>query len=180
MDILYHITAEFPAVFLVNGVFFESAETIEYTESGVLYVTVFPLDAVYNPYTVKLANGKAYSNAELCVVYRLGRDNIYVRLNPRYNYVYAPKSENPKPQSLPARFFAYVKSGNIRAARTLMTAELSATVADQALAAFFDTYSDLVEADGAIYCIDADGNGVPFRFTLRSGLIDDVTEAEPY
>lgn len=175
---LYHITADFPAVFNINGVFFEDAGNVEYTADGVLYVTVFPLNAVYNPYTVKLSGGKAYANNEQTVIYRLPDNHVYVRLKARYNYVYAPKSAPTESKSLPERFFRNVREGNLRAARTLMTAELSASVTDNALAGFFDGFTDLVETDGTVYLVDTDGVGNPYEFRLRSGLIDDVKEKE--
>lgn len=176
MDMFYHITADFPAVFTVNGVFFENAENVEYTAAGVMYVTVFPLDAVYNPYTVKLSGGKAYANEKQTVVYRLPDNHVYVRMKARYNYVYATKAAPPESKTIAERFFRYVKAANVKAARSLMTAELSASVSDSALTAFFDGFTDIVEAGDGCYLIDEDGMGAPFAFGIRSGLIDDVSE----
>ncbi|MCI8435915.1 MAG: hypothetical protein HFK10_08205 [Clostridia bacterium] len=176
MDMLYHITADFPAVFSINGVFFEDAGEIEYTADGVLYVTVFPLDAVYNPYTVKLSGGRVYANEKQTVVYRLPDAHVYVRMKPRYNYVYAAKETPQEARSLSERFFRAVTSGNVKAARAMLTAELSASVTDAALSGFFDGFTDLVENGGNVYLIDADGNGSRYEFRLRSGLIDDINE----
>ena len=59
MNINLHIKNDFPAVYMLNGVFIESGRRIVIRRDEVTYVTVLPLSAALLPYTVKLAGGKA-------------------------------------------------------------------------------------------------------------------------
>ena len=188
METLYFFECEFPSVFLVNGVFFSSLTRLKADSGDSLYITVLPLDAVYLPYTIRLGGGAVYANFALTVVYRLKGERHLVRLLPRFNYVYTPvRHEQPKTDTSKAKkLFDAISKRDIISARSLLTPELSASVDDNSLLAFFDGYCDLVDNNGYItgevnsfFLIPTgDGEAALFRAEYKNGLIDNIDETE--
>lgn len=185
MDIFYHFDCTFPAVFTVNGVFFESLNRLKSGAADSLYVTVLPLDALYLPYTVKLGSGGVFANSALCTVYQLKKDRYYVKLLPRFNYVYSPIRHNrTDSESKVKKLFDSVKQGDTVSARTLLSEELSASVDDKSLIEFFDGYKDVVENNGYInapgesFFLIPDGAGAAtlFKVEYKNSLIDNIAE----
>ena len=188
METLYFFECEFPAVFLVNGVFFPSLTRLKAEPSDSLYITVLPLDAVYLPYTVRIGGGAVYANAALTVFYRLKGERYLARFLPRFNYVYTPvRHEHPKTDAGAARrLFDAISRRDVTSARALLTPELSASVDDNSLLALFDGYCDLVENNGYVsgeinsfFLIPAaEGEAALFRVEYKNGLIDNIDETE--
>jgi len=186
MNIILHFAAEFEACYLANGLFAESAENISYPADEAMYITALPLHAVHLPYTVKLIGGFAATNKNLAKTYKLPRNNYVVKLLPRYNYVYSPKSEpaHTLEPNLVARFFAAVKSKDWAQARLMMTPELGSSLTDNALLGFFEDYADIIEnkylpSEPHVYFFaDSGGACSPHKFTLDNGLIDNIEEYE--
>lgn len=176
MEAVFTVTADFDAVYLINGAFVETP-VFRFDPHDVLYVTVLPLESHLLPYTVKIVLGCAQNNADLAVCARLGED-YYIRFLPRYAYAYDAhkKPDLPTGSSVPCRFFELVKAGNLIPARAMMTDELSKSVTDDDLSAFFDGYTALLENAGRFYLLDENRVGVPFRFTLTDGRIDNIEE----
>lgn len=175
MNMTLRLNARFDAVFLINGVFIESG-VATVRDGEVTYVTVLPLSAVLLPYTVRLYGDKVDCNENLCRTVRARRTEIAVQFQPRYNYVYTPGEKFTPPESAIVDFFNAVKSGNYNAARTYLTAELSAEVSDEGLAAFFNGYDELAEGSNGECFISGKGRTATLKFTLSGGKIDDVTE----
>lgn len=188
METLYFFECEFPAVFLVNGVFFPSLTRLKAEPNDSLYITVLPLDAVYLPYTVRIGGGAVYANAALTVFYRLKGERYLVRLLPRFNYVYTPvRHDGPKTdESKVKKLFDAISRRDVSSARALLTPELSASVDDNSLLAFFDGYCDLVENNGYVTGVansfflipTSDGEAALFRAEYKNGLIDNIDETE--
>lgn len=188
MNINLHIKSAFPAVYLINGIFVENADKLVIRPNEVTYVTVFPLSAALLPYTVKLAGGKARCNEELCSVFSLTPDNLLVRLRPRYNYVYSTKSGDfPRANrdETVTSFFDCIMKKDMASARKYLTESLSSSIDDASLASFFNGYEDIVANDGYVsadpdcyFLIDKSGKSSLFSFSLKHGLIDDITERE--
>lgn len=189
MDIFYHFESEVCSVYLVNGAFFERLTKLKSDFSDMLYVTVLPLDALYLPYTVSFGEGEAFSNCALTEVFRLRDDRFLVRLLPRFNYVYTPKkhlSRKSDPSRI-KRFFDAVTAGDATLARSHLTKELSASVDDNSLFAFFDGYRDAVENNGYLptegdtfFLIPSDDKAADlYKVEYKNGLIDNITEAKP-
>lgn len=186
MEVFYHFECFFPAVFTVNGVFFESVTKLKAEPSDSLFITVFPLDAVYLPYTVRIGGGEAFANAALTKIYRLRDNRFLVRFLPRFNYVYSPVRHEAanKNGSVVKRLFEAVKERDLSAARSLMTKELSASVNDNALAEFFDGYVEAVDNNGylptdgdSFFLIPDSGKAAElFKANLKNGLIDNIEE----
>lgn len=185
MDIFYHIKSDIPCVYLLNGAFCETAEILAYTSSQPLYITTLPLDAMYLPYTAKISAGTALENEALTKVYTLPELHYYVRMLPRFNYVYSPTKQFTNTEySVPAKFFKAVKSGNTVLARTLVTEELNASISDDSLVAFFEDFTDLIEntfipsLPGSYFLINNENKGSLFTFILKNSLIDNMSEIE--
>lgn len=185
MEIYFHLESEFKCVYLLNGAFSEKAESFKYSAAEPIYVTCLPLEAQYIPYTVKIFAGRALSNEQLCRVYTLKDGHFYVKLLKRYSYVYSPLNvPAPDDGGIAKRLFTAVKKRRMDNARELMSEGLKATIDDSALSAFFSDYHDLVEdkflggEKNRCYLIDDDNKGTPFRFLIKGGLIDDITELE--
>lgn len=186
MNINLHIKNDFPAVYMLNGVFIESGRRIVIRRDEVTYVTVLPLSAALLPYTVKLAGGKARCNEELCRVFTLTENDLVLRLSPRYNYVYSPEPQNSaveRSSALVPRFFAAVVSKDLQNARKFLTQGLASTIDDASLTAFFSDYDDIIANDGYVpaapnsyFLIDKEGKAALFTFSLKDNLIDDITE----
>ena len=89
---------------------------------------------------------------------------------------------------LPAeRLFRLVKQKSYPLARKLLSANLSESVDDDGLAAFFVDYTAIFPADfaakentykskNAFYLVTAEGNGTLFYFESADGLIDNIVE----
>lgn len=186
MDVIYHFDCTFPAVFTVNGVFFESLAKLKSGFGDSLYITVFPLDAIYLPYTVRLGGGEVFANSTLTVMYMLKKEHYYVRLLPRFNYVYSPVRHEPlrRGTSAARRLFEALKEKDVAAARAMLTSELSASVDDKSLLEFFDGYRDLVENNNYISGIGESFFLIPdsgecatlFKVDSQNGLIDNIGE----
>ena len=172
-----NIKTDYDAVFTINGSFTEGRKTLSLLDDEIYYITVFPLNAVLLPYTVKLANGFVASNDDLARVSEISPTQRILKFSPRYAFVYASGGENPiKEVSLPLRFFNAVKSGKLSEARSHLTTDLSSSVSLEALSSFFDDYFDLIENDGKFYLVDGNGKASKYRFTIKDNLIDDVSE----
>lgn len=197
MNVTLHVRAAFDAVYSINGAFFESAERISLRADEVAYITAFPLSAALFPYTVKLAGGKARCNDELARAVTLPGGDILLELAPRYGYVYSPRprpAESDDAIGSPAKaLFERVKRGDFSGARKLMTPSLADALTDERLAAFFEDYERTLSPDGLISAtpdglVGADegccllvtpsGRAALFRFTVKDGLVDDVTELD--
>lgn len=178
-----YVKSDFEAVYLINGVFTEGTGKIAVDDEEVYFVTVLPLSAAFLPYTVKLTAMKVRSNPELARLYALPSGDALLRLLPRYAYVYSPAPRPfPEQSALPVpAFFRAVKTGDFTEARRYLTAGLSSAADDETLAAFFDGYTEIFpdpeNAPDVFYLAGDDGTAAGFRFRIRSGLIDDVTES---
>lgn len=142
----------------------------------VLYITVLPLDAMLLPYTVKLAAAAVQANETLACLYRSGSEFI-LKLQPRFNYVYTP-SPRLREKDMTEIFFAHVKAGAPEKARAFMTPELSGSIDDKSLIDFFSPFIDISPADapGRYYMLGSDGEAKLFIFTLKNGLIDNISD----
>lgn len=188
MEVFYFFECDSPAVFLVNGVFFDSLTRLKAEQSDSLYITVLPLDALYLPYTVRIGGGQVYANSSLTCLYRLRSERYLVRFLPRFNYVYTPVRHEPPKKSAGAvsALLEAVKSRDLSAARALLTPELSASVDDNSLLEFFDGYSCAVENNGYVlgipnsFFLIPDDNETASLFVAeyKNGLIDNLDEAE--
>jgi len=183
-EMLIHIKTDFASVFLLNGAFAENADGFSYGDGEPLYVTVLPLSAHLLPYTVKIAANKPLTNEKLCACFSTdGR--LFVKLYPRYNYIYSPhKKDGAAETSAPERLFNLVKQKSYAAARKLLSDDLSRSVDDAGLDAFFADYTAMIKDDygkpaeskNGYYLITAEGKGTLFRFETADGLIDNIVE----
>ena len=186
MNINLHIKNDFPAVYMLNGVFIESGRRIVIRRDEVTYVTVLPLSAALLPYTVKLAGGKARCNEELCRVFTLTENDLVMRLSPRYNYVYSPEPQNSSTErtySPVPRFFTAVIAKDLQDARKFLTQGLASAIDVASLTEFFSDYDDIIANDGYVpaapdsyFLIDKKGKATLFSFVLKDNLIDDIIE----
>lgn len=201
MEYRFSLNPTFESVFLINGKLIEGGEII-CASDGVAYITILPLSAVLLPYTVKMVGCKVKSNPELCKCYRLDSDKYYLKLLPRYNYVYSVTPEvSVDPADLVDKFFICVRAGKIEDARGCLSPDLSQSIDDHSLIAFFDDFVDLVASDcygnhgvnhggnanagagnnsyaggGQYYLINKDGSGVLYSFIIKNGVIDNIIE----
>ncbi len=183
METIFHIKAAFRCVYLLNGVFVEKADDFKYDDAQPLYITALPLNAHHLPYTVKISSLTALSNEHLVSVYKLPEHNCYVKLAARYNYVYSTEHrETPDKLGFVESFFLDIRHGNLSSARAKMTQNLSSTIDDESLRAFFDDYTDIIEncvggnTDDSYFLIDKSDAGALFRFEIKDGLIDDIVQ----
>lgn len=186
MEIFYCFESSFPAVYTVNGVFFESLTRLKAELSDSIFITLFPLDAVYLPYTVRIGGGEIFANAPLAKQYKLRDDRFLIRFLPRFNYVYSPVGHSAPNEkgSVVKRLFEEVKERDLTAARALLTEELSKSVDDNSLLEFFDGYLDIVDNNGYVrtsgntfFLIpDSGGTASLFRAQLKDGLVDNIEE----
>ncbi len=180
---MYAFVPRFACVMFLNGAFNERPAPLSYPSSSPLYVTALPLDAMLLPYTVRLIGGKAASNTPLARTFEAGADRYILTLNERHNYVYSPRSPSaPPPADAAERFFGAVKSGDIPAARAMMTKELGESVTDEALADFFSPYSAIAPNPygdiRATHFLAPEENGRAdgFSFIFESGKIADIEQ----
>lgn len=184
MKIKYGIMSESECVWLVNGTFKDYINIIEYPSESPLYLTLFPLKAIYLPYTVKLLSGRVLCNNDLADSYEVGEGYFIVRFKERHNYVYSPVTphEHKPPQGIVPRFWKSVKSGELDDARRLLTKELSDSVDDDSLIAFFAPYRDLIpnpfsDFKCSYFLINKDtAKGEPYSFEIENNLISDINE----
>ena len=177
-----HIKREFECAYLINGVFYERADSLTMSEYDVAYITVLPLKHTLLPYTVKLSGAESVSD-ELCFGTRLDADNYLLSLSPRHITVYnsAKKGYTAPPQSSPiARLFSLVKSGDLTTAYDMLSEELKSTLDKNDLGAFFADFDRIAECyweNGArFYLIDKNGVAKLHSYTLKDEFIDDIVE----
>lgn len=185
MDIIFHISADFACVYLLNGVFVEKPQGFRYKENEPLYITVLPLNAQHLPFTSKVLYNRALTNEPLTRVYTLQNNNILIKLQPRYNYVYSPSnSDYFVPSGAIEKFFYHVKQNNLIEARKFMTYDLSSSIDDESLFGFFEEFSDIVKdtfsknRQTRYYLIDSHNNGVLYEFNIINNLIDDMSQVD--
>ena len=183
MENVLHIKPGFKCVFLLNGSFVEKADSVRYDDAEPLYITALPLCAWHLPYTVKILGAEVLSNEQLASVYRLPERHLYVKLSPRYNYVYSVfRREEPCKSGFAEDFFFDVRRGDLNSARKKMTPELGASIDDGSLRTFFDDYTDIIENSlnrnlpDTYFLIDKNDSGILFRFDIKNGLIDDILQ----
>lgn len=183
MESVIYIKTSYKSVFLLNGTFVEKVEGLKYNFKEPLYITVLPLCAQFLPYTVKILGTKILANDSLCAVYSLPPDKLLIKLAPRYNYVYTPEhKENPSPKKEAEIFFFKLKSGNLSAAREMLTPPLNDSIDDDSLRGFFDDFSDIVKNDytdksnSTYYLIDKENKGVLFEFVMDGYLIENIIQ----
>lgn len=181
--IFYDFAAEFDCVYLLNGAFVECPRVVEYPRMSPIYVTLLPLKALLLPYTVRMIDGKAVSNADLTQAYEVADGHYAVRFKERHNYVYTPAHTQTlqPPKSAVGAFYRAVKSGEFETARRMMTKDLSDSVDDESLAAFFAPYCDIVEnrfsdLSGGFFLINKTTLvGEPFDIPLVGDRISDFS-----
>ncbi len=174
-----HIKSEFDCVYLINGVFYERADTLAMSEYDVVYVTALPLKHTLLPYTVKLC-GAENINGELATGIRLGAEHYLLSLAPRYIIVYGNAQPLPPPSTPITRLFALIKSGDATSAYAMLSEKLKESISKADLTAFFKDYSRIAECtweDGnGFYLIDKNGMAKLHSYTLKDELIDDIIE----
>ncbi|MDR2202043.1 MAG: hypothetical protein LBP26_04695 [Clostridiales bacterium] len=183
METVIHIRAAFKCVYLLNGAFVENADAVRYDDREPIYITALPLSAHHLPYTVKALGGAALSNPELASIYTLPERHYYVKLAPRYNYVYSPEHRETAPaRTLTESFFFNVKGLRPKLAREALTPSLSQSIDDAALKSFFDGYVDIIEntltgnPPNGWFLIDKLNKGSLFVFEMKDGLIDNIVQ----
>ena len=168
------LKSDYDCVYTVNGKLTEGG-TINLDDSGIYYITVFPLNAVFLPYTVKTVGAKVCTNKDLCV--RISaKDGIYLLFCKRYPYVYAPTPFCEESGSV-CDFFSLVKQNRIDKARTYLSESLSKSVSDENLRGFFEKYEYIVKGDEQDLWLLAtkNGEGEYFTFVMKNGFIDDIS-----
>lgn len=158
MESEFTVTAGFETVYLINGAFAENP-VFRFDPDEVLYITVLPLSAHLLPYTVKIVSGTVRSNRELAVCARLG-GGYFVRFMPRYAYMYGAgrQAQADGGGSVPPAFSRWLR-GTAPGGAALMTKELSSSVTDADLSAFFDGYTAAIENAGKVYLLDENSVG---------------------
>lgn len=176
-----HIHSDFECVYSINGEFFERAQRVAMSEYDVAYITVFPLDHMLLPYTVKLCGAQNISDALACGV-RLSSDHYLLSLSPRRIVMYASNAKPIPPKTHIARLVAFIKSGDIDSAYAMLSKELKDSVDKKTLAAFFENCERIAECDwergNKFYIIDKNGIAKPCTYTVKNEFIDDITECD--
>ena len=174
-----HIQSEFECIFMINGEFFERADTITMSEYDVVYVTVLPLKHTLLPYTVKFV-GTENLKSELAVGLRLSPEHYHLSLSPRYPIIYGSAPEYAPPKSHISRLFYFIKSGEAASAYAMLSDELKKSIDSKALSAFFEGYEKLIECDWEqghkFFLIDKNGAAHLHAYTLKNEFIDDISE----
>ena len=185
MKIKYAIESVYESVFLVNGIFKERINNVDYPKMSPLYITTLPLSALLLPYTIRLVNGKSTCNSNLVSIYEVADGRFIVKLKERHNYVYSPESiqKLPPESGVASVFYRTVKAGEFEKARRMMTKELSSSINDDALASFFAPYVDVVEnrfddLPGEVFFINGEtGRSEPFHFEFSGEKISNIEES---
>lgn len=177
-----HIKSEFECVYLINGEFVETANSLSMSEYDIVYVTVLPLKPTLLPYTVKLCGTDSIAS-ELATGIRLDADNYLLVLSPRYMTVYVSAQNAPQQGSHIARLFSLVKSGDLAAAHAMLSDTLKSSIDRDDLAAFFNGYEKIAECTWAsgenkFYLIDKNGASRLHSYALKDGFIDDIVEMD--
>ena len=169
----------------MNGAFYENPKTIVVSDREIAFLTVLPLSASVLPYTVKLSGKKIFNNTDLTSLVKIADGKYLLRLFPRYNYVYSPSPSpsNNASSGLVPHFFNAIAKRDLNLARTYLTPSLSSTVSDDALIEFFSPYKDAIDGNGIgnwddnVYLLVGENDETtPFRFTIKTGLIDDICQ----
>ncbi len=168
------LKSDFECVYSVNGRIVEGG-VIDLEPNSVYYVTVFPLNAVFLPYTVKTIGNKVCCNNDLCVKV-CAKDRVYLLFCKRYSYVYSPTPFSEEHDTV-GTFFACVKQNKTDRARTLLSQSLSKSVSDDMLKGFFEKYEYILKTDDDDKWLLATkkGEGEYFTFSIKHGLIDDIS-----
>lgn len=177
-----HIKSLFDCVYLINGEFFERADSVAFSEFDMIYVTVLPVKHTLLPYTVRLEGARPV-DCELYNGLRLDANNYLLALEPRYMTVYnCNKTDGATPASPIARLFSLLKSGDVFTAYAMLSESLKATVDRNGLIGFFDGYDRVEECfweDAPLfYLIDTNGVAHLNKYTLVDGFIDNIEEVE--
>jgi len=185
---LTFIKTDFRCVFLLNGTFSENADGFLYSKKEPLYITVFPLNAHLLPYTIKFLGAKALENELLSNSFSF-EDKTYIKLLPRYNYVYTANKVGNSTElpSTPERLFAAVKASDFDLSKKYLSQNLLSTIDDNGLEAFFEGYTAIVKDDfksknknaqqsmGEDYFLINDKNeGTKCSFEIFDGLVDNI------
>lgn len=174
-----HIKSEFDCVYLINGEFFERADSLAMNEYDVVYVTALPLKHTLLPYTVKISGAESFTG-ELACGTRLGADHYLLTLSPRYIIVYGNAKPLPAPSTPIARLFGYIKNGDPASAYTMLSENLKSSIGKADLVDFFKDYDRIAECtwEGAnkFYLVDKNGVAKLHSYTLSDEFIDDITE----
>ena len=183
MDINLSLKPQFEAVFLINGKLSEGGRIV-FSNNEVVYITVLPLESMLLPYTIKIVGDKVKSNEDLAFCYNLKDGEFHLKLLPRYSYIYAvgekKKGKEKTSQGLVQKFFNYVLKRKLSLARDCLSNELSDSIDDENLKAFFDGYDDLVKGEncGEYYLIKKNNKGVLYWFDIVDGVIDNIVEKD--
>ena len=173
-----HIQSEFECIYLINGEFYERADSITMSEYDVAYVTVLPINPRLLPYTVKLC-GTENVKTELALGLRLSPDHYLLSLSPRYIIVYGAAPKPVPPKSHIARLFALLKSGEVAAAYSMLSDELKKSIDKDTLSAFFADYERLIECEwekgNKFFLIDTHSAAHLHTYTLKNEFIDDIS-----
>ena len=178
MEKVYHIEVQ-NSVLLLNGSFVQSAHTVRYAHNEPLFITVLPLDAAFLPYTAEILDGKAVCNGTLARCCSLGDGHVFIELRPRSAFVYTPGTPLPVlPDSTPAQLLSFVQSGNMTAARSLLTSSLDGSLTDEGLRDFFQGVAGVREnvftpRKGWLLLRD-DGTAQICDIKFEGGRIDDI------
>ncbi len=175
-----HIKSSFDCVYLINGEFFERADTVCASACDVIYVTVLPIKITLLPYTVRLVGAENVS-CELYDGIRLDEDNYLLTLSPRYMTVYTAAQKPAIDAASPiCRLFSLVKSGDLTAAYGMLSDGLRQTIDKNDLNGFFADYERICECSWGdphkFYLIDKNGNAIPHSYTVKDEFIDNIVE----
>lgn len=174
-----HIQSEFDCVYYINGEFFERADCLTMSEFDVAYVTVFPLKHTLLPYTVRL-RGAENVKSELACGVRLSPDHYLLSLAPRHMTVYASTFKPTSPLNPISRLYSLVRSGELDAAYSMLSAELKSSIDKNTLGEFFSDCERIVECrwegENKFYKIDKNSAVKLCEYTLKDEFIDDITE----
>ncbi len=176
-----HIQSEFDCIYMINGEFYERADSLKMSEYDVVYITVLPLKFSLLPYTVKLI-GTENLNTDLALGIRLSSDHYLLALSPRYLIVYGGTPKPVPPKSHIARLFSFVKSDDLSAAYAMLSDELKSGIDKPTLSAFFGPYERLIECPwehgSKFYLIDKNGVARLHAYALKNEFIDDIAECD--
>ena len=168
------LKSDFECIYSINGRIIEGG-IVNLEENKVYYITVFPLNATYLSYTIKMVGDKIYTNKDLCVKVTT-KEETYILFCKRYPYVYATTPFSYEGGCV-CEFFTLIKQNRIDKARSLLSDNLSKSVSDDALKGFFEKYEYVLDTDDDNKWILAtqNGEGEYFTFILKHGLIDDIS-----
>lgn len=171
------------AWFLVNGKLVENGSGVSVERDQAVCVTVFPVNPALLPYSARIIDRSVSPDNALVSVVEVGQNCAVALFDSRYECVFSPESYKKTPvfcDGLVCEFFWMVKSGDVDGARAMMTEELSASVDDSALSAFFDGYKSIFKADflpgerNSYMLVTDDDHIAPLSVVLVGDKIDDV------